>query len=261
MDTLRWIILGVGVALAVVIYLMSRSQRPKHRAPLPDEALEDVDVIDVGLNTREEDLEISIEELDAELRQITGWVREESDEHKRTEPAAADGGNDTPKEKPSARTRPRAGKASPAEREMPELFIILHVAARGTRRLSGQELLDGFEAVGLYFGEMDIFHCYSEVNGAQRQLFSVANMIKPGTLIPGEMAELQTPGVSFFMRLPGPLRPMEAFDEMLDRARRLAAALDAQVLAENRVPLTQQLTEHMRDRVRNFSLEMERARA
>ena len=265
MDTLRWIILGVGVLLVIVVYLVSRGQRPRHR-PMPLEDDEE-DISDVRLIVREESDDLGAE-LDRELAELTTQVREESGERGASEKQAApepDTPAGTVKKKPIGKPSRKPGKrdkkASAPPPAEPELIIVLHVAVPAKRRLDGTELRVAFDAVGLEFGDMDIYHCYSQVNGERRQLFSVANMIKPGTLRDEDLEDLETPGVSLFMRLPGPLRPLDALDEMLDVARRLAAELDAQMLAENRIPLTQQLTEHMRDRVRSFSLEMERARA
>ena len=180
-------------------------------------------------------------------------------------PAATESGAVRPsKPSPLAAAVPKLGrgkaKVEKPARPVPELIIVLHVAAKGQGRVSGPALRDALEVAGLEFGEMDIYHCYSTVGGERRQLFSAANMIKPGTLRAQDLDGLRTPGLSLFMRLPGPLRPLEALDEMLAVAGRLAAEIDGQLLAENRIPLTRQLSEHMRDRVRAFSLEMERAR-
>ena len=257
MDTLRWIILGVGVLLVIVVYLVSRSQRPRDRV-LPQDDFEE-DVSDVRLIVREEKEDLDAE-LDRELAELTNQVREESSERA---PAQRGADRPTPAETPKPprnRARPRTGDKPAKAAPQPELIIVLHVAATGERRLRGEDLREALETAGLEFGDMDIYHRYSEVDGERRQLFSVANMIKPGTLRDQDLVDLETPGVSLFMRLPGPLRPLEALEEMLDVAGRLAAGLDAQLLAENRIPLTRQLTEHMRDRVRAFSLEMERAR-
>jgi cell division protein ZipA len=272
MDTLRWIILGAGVLLAIVVYLVSRHQRPRHRGlPVADEYEEDVS--DVRLIVRAEQEETLDSDLSQELAALTDQVREEAAERPQPEsapvesppPTATDTGAARPsKPSPLAAAVPKLGrgkaKAEKPARPEPELIIVLHVAAKGQGRVSGQALRDALEVAGLEFGEMDIYHRYSEVGGERRQLFSAANMIKPGTLRAQDLDGLQTPGLSLFMRLPGPLRPLDALDEMLAVAGRLAAEIDGQLLAENRIPLTRQLTEHMRDRVRAFSLEMERAR-
>jgi cell division protein ZipA len=262
MDTLRWIILGVGVLLVIVVYLVSRAQRPHNRhIPLDDY---EEDISDVRLIVRDEPEDLGAE-LDRELAELTSQVREESEERGAAEkpaPARAEKpARPTPTRKPPRKPHKGDRKKVSVPAQEPELIIVLHVAVPAQRRIHGAELRVAFDTVGLEFGDMDIYHRYSEVNGARRQLFSVANMIKPGTLRDEDLDDMETPGVSLFMRLPGPLRPLDALDEMLDVSRKLAAELDAQVLAENRIPLTQQLTEHMRDRVRSFSLEMERARA
>lgn len=274
MDTLRWIILGAGVLLAIVVYLVSRHQRPRHRElPVADDYEDDVS--DVRLIVRAEQEETLDSDLSQELAALTDQVREEAAERPQPEPAPVESpppaATDTAAVRPSkpsplAAAVPKLGRGKAKVEKParpvpePELIIVLHVAAKGQGRVSGQALRDALEAAGLEFGEMDIYHSYSEVGGERRQLFSAANMIKPGTLRAQDLDGLQTPGLSLFMRLPGPLRPLEALDEMLAVAGRLATEIDGQLLAENRIPLTRQLSEHMRDRVRAFSLEMERAR-
>ena len=66
------------------------------------------------------------------------------------------------------------------------------------------------------------------------------------------MDTLQTPGVSFFLSLPGPKDYMKAFDYMLETAQCFATNLEGELSDERRSVLTKQTIEHFRTRVREF---------
>jgi cell division protein ZipA len=77
-------------------------------------------------------------------------------------------------------------------------------------------------------------------------------MVKPGTFDPENFSELQTPGVSLFMQLPGPDQPMVAFRAMSDCARRLVERLGGRLQDETHSALTTQTLSHYEERVRSF---------
>ena len=83
-------------------------------------------------------------------------------------------------------------------------------------------------------------------------LFSVANVLAPGTFEPAGMDALSSPGIAMFMRLPGPEHPADAFQQMLDAAKSLAQELDGKVCDESRSTLTPQSINHLRERIADF---------
>ena len=68
---------------------------------------------------------------------------------------------------------------------------------------------------GLRFGEMDIFHRHESMAGNGEVLFSMANALKPGTFDLDDIEGFSTRAVSFFLSLPGPRHPKQAFDVMV----------------------------------------------
>ena len=106
----------------------------------------------------------------------------------------------------------------------------------------------------LRFGDMAIFHRH--VDGAARSplLFSVANLVNPGTFDLNRISEFSTRGVCFFMTLPSVGNNMQAFDKMLEAAQQVRIALDADLKDDNRSVMTAQTIEHDRQRVRDFDL-------
>ncbi len=121
----------------------------------------------------------------------------------------------------------------------------LNVMAKPGRVLSGAALKGQFLGRGFEHGEMRIFH--SRFN--QQTLFSVVNMVEPGYFDIDNMDASTTPGISFFLQLPGPLRDDVAFDMMLSEAHELAQALDGELRDEHHAPLTRNALEDTRARL------------
>nr|GFD19356.1 hypothetical protein [Tanacetum cinerariifolium] len=71
---------------------------------------------------------------------------------------------------------------------------------------------------GLRFGEMDIFHRHESMAGNGEVLFSMANAVKPGVFDLDDIDHFSTRAVSFFLGLPGPRHPKQAFDVMVAAA-------------------------------------------
>ncbi|MBI5039895.1 MAG: hypothetical protein HZB57_01385, partial [Gammaproteobacteria bacterium] len=83
-------------------------------------------------------------------------------------------------------------------------------------------------------------------------VFGVANLVEPGTLETEALAETGTPGLTLFLQLPGPLRPVQAFDLFVGTAQQLAARLDGELRDKNRNVLSRQLLEHLRDDIQQY---------
>lgn len=149
---------------------------------------------------------------------------------------------------PAAKSKPPRVAPRPSDGG-PEELLILHVVAPQGERCSGLQVLAALTEAGLECGDMDIFHYYHEGPEVAVPVFSVANMVKPGTLRPDDMDGMTTPGLSLFLRLPGPLDSMAAFEQMLKTARALAAELGGELHDQQRSVLTRQTIEHYRERI------------
>jgi cell division protein ZipA len=137
-------------------------------------------------------------------------------------------------------------------------IITLHVVARDGETIAGPELVVAAERSGLTFGDMDIFHRMVDGYAERGPIFSVVNMMRPGSFDMAAIQDLRTPGVTFFMTLPGPLRAIDAWDTMLPAAQRFADLLDAQVLDEQRNALARQTIQLVREEMRAWDRERER---
>jgi len=157
---------------------------------------------------------------------------------------------DTARREPSqpGSGQPLAGANRPEAREV----VVINVLARNGEEFQGAALKKLFEACGLEYGDMDIYHRHEQSDTTSPVQFSVANAVEPGTCKPGDMPTLVTPGISFFMSMPGPSNALQAFDFMLETAQCVVRNLGGELKDERRSVMTPQTIEHCRQRIREF---------
>jgi cell division protein ZipA len=136
-------------------------------------------------------------------------------------------------------------------------IVTLYVAARAGHQLNGPDLVVAAEKAGLVHGHMSIYHRLVDGHPELGPVFSVANMVKPGSFDLTRVQEMRTPGISFFMTLPAPMLALDAWDAMLPTAQRMAELLDALVLDEERNALGRQRIAHIRDELRAYDRKRE----
>ncbi|ELV8627083.1 cell division protein ZipA [Vibrio cidicii] len=125
-----------------------------------------------------------------------------------------------------------------AETEPEMEVIVLNVHCAGEDPFVGTRLFDSMQQNGLIYGEMDIFHRHADLSGNGKVLFSVANMMHPGTLKHDDPATFTTKGISFFMTLPCYGDAEQNFKLMLKTAQQIADDLGANVLDDRRNLIT-----------------------
>lgn len=145
-----------------------------------------------------------------------------------------------------ANDEPQSAPAAPDE------VIIINVMAREGQAFAGEMLLDTLLQVGMRYGDMNIFHRHARESGEGPVLFSLANMVKPGTFDLDNMASFQTPGISLFLTLPLRVDSIKAFDIMRDTAWAIADGLGGELKDENRSVMTRQTMEHCRQRIAEY---------
>ncbi len=131
-------------------------------------------------------------------------------------------------------------------------IVSLYVAAKAGARLHGQDIVVAAEKAGLSFGHMDVFHRLVDGKPELGPVFSVANIIKPGSFDLSQIGSVETPAIAFFLTLPAPLPALDAWDTMLPAAQRMAELLDGVVLDEERNALGRQRIAHIRDELRAY---------
>ncbi|MGB1580792.1 MAG: cell division protein ZipA C-terminal FtsZ-binding domain-containing protein, partial [Nevskiales bacterium] len=93
--------------------------------------------------------------------------------------------------KPQQATESKASKPPKAANEQKsQKIVVLHVVAQQGTQLAGTQIHAALEQCGLQFGERDVFHRMAEFGGKPQSVFSIANMLKPGTLNPDDAEAL-----------------------------------------------------------------------
>ncbi|MDX1559350.1 MAG: cell division protein ZipA [Marinobacter sp.] len=221
----------------------SKDSEPEHAVtgreePVENEPLESEP--DFGLSSHDPD----------ETEPESGWGAIEEDVDGAPPTVTTEVEEDTARREPARPNtgQPLAGANRPEAREV----IVINVLAKSGEDFKGPALKKLFEACGLEHGDMDIYHRHEESDTTSPVQFSVANAVEPGTFKPGDMPALTTPGISFFMSMPGPTNALQAFEFMLETAQAVVRNLGGELKDERRSVMTPQTIEHCRQRIREF---------
>lgn len=136
-------------------------------------------------------------------------------------------------------------------------IVSLYVAARAGAQLRGPDIVVAAEKAGLVYGHMHVFHRLVEGHPERGPIFSVANILKPGSFDMANIQSLETPAIAFFLTLPAPVPALDAWETMLPTAQRMAELLDGVLLDEQRNALGRQRIAHIRDELRAYDRQRE----
>ena len=136
-------------------------------------------------------------------------------------------------------------------------IVTLYLAARAGQKLHGPDIVVAAEKAGLVYGHMGVFHRLVENHPERGPVFSVANIMKPGSFDMASIQSMETPAIAFFLTLPAPVNALDAWETMLPTAQRMAELLDGVVLDEQRNALGRQRIAHIRDELRAYDRQRE----
>ena len=136
-------------------------------------------------------------------------------------------------------------------------IVTLYIAAKAGNVLRGPDIVVAAEKAGLTYGHMNVFHRLVETHPERGPIFSVANIMKPGSFDMAQIQSLETPAIAFFLTLPAPVNALDAWEAMEPTARRMAELLDGVVLDEQRNALGRQRIAGLRDEMRAWDREHE----
>lgn len=268
MSDLRVSLLGIGALIVVALLLIDRLRRRRalkrswHHLPDPadrlgvddlESDLDDWEVIPISTRTHamsDDDLGAGFAadhdsvELDGESRMtaddrevVGGPERDIGD----AEGSVADAAPQTIEASQPNTSEDAAATATSTREPMPpsETVLVLSVLAPEGRLFGGTEIFAAAGSAGLQFDTRGIFHAYP-ATGGEMPIFSMANILEPGSFDRARMATIGTPGMVLFLQLPGPQGGREAFATMLAAARQLSAQLGGSLGDGRRRPLSGQ---------------------
>ncbi|MEM7054007.1 MAG: cell division protein ZipA [Pseudomonadota bacterium] len=266
MDNLRLILILIGLVVLALIWFFHQPRGKRPPAATRRERQRIEPDLNAGGNSQgvvevaEDDQPDSNEPHQTALPNLNDDDTEVDGDQASTAPIGAERREPVWSEpEPSANAEsPAAAKKAQASSPRPKSIptgedpkvVTLYVRAREGRRISGVSLLDAAIKAGLRFGDMNIFH--RSQRGSDQPVFSMANLTAPGSFDPSAWNLFETPGVTLFMALPGPISALEAWDAMLATSQRLAELIDADLLDDAQCLITRQRIAQIREDMREY---------
>lgn len=227
---MRLMLMVIGVAVLFMIYLFGRwQQRRQHRiTTLSTDAAPDESILTDGQVTPD------AAQLEQELEGLERLIAEDR-------PAVAE---------PDRSAATVSVSAAGAK----DNIVVLYVVAPAETQFVGAEVKRLFKEEELSFGTMDIYHhankMPSDAGIKVGPVFSVANIAEPGSFDPNAMETGSVKGLTMFLRLPGPIEGVAAFECMLASAQRLASELNGELRDSTHSVLSHQTIQHIRDDIK-----------
>lgn len=134
-------------------------------------------------------------------------------------------------------------------------IVTLRLVASDKSAFQGEELVVHLRSIGMLYGKFGIYHYY-ETPTEDAAIFSVANLVEPGTFDLPNIKEQQIPGISIFIILPGPMDGVKAFDLMISKVKNLCQALNAELLDESGSTLSIQRERYLREEIIRYQHEI-----
>ena len=237
MESLRWILLAAGVVFVLVIYILGRNRR--RRSQIIDNDVED-DLPEFSAQNFDD-----LEEGVGEVKVITGADSASDD----TDPLFVSpeiDADDSYAELLDNEVIEDIVEDDTKTKKSSDI-VVLYILPKPDEELMGSHVNSSAQAMGLKFGEMNIFH----FKDGERTIFSLANMLEPGSFDPNTIHDIKTTGLTVFMQFNGS-DPLDDLTEMLQRSYQLSGLLDARLCNHKRKPLTEQDAENYRKWASDF---------
>ena len=222
MEYLRWILLLAGILFIAVLYFMGRQRRRNDNYSDGSEFDQDLPQI----STRE------LDDFDEGVGKVRVVTRFDDDDELPLDDISARP-TATQSAEPQKKTAQQKSEESSAR---PDDLVTLYLLSKD-ELLSGDMINSAAYANGLSFGEMNIFHRLDE---NEQPLYSMANMMKPGSFDSENIHKLKTRGLVLFIQLADLKYPVDALHDMLRCAYRMADMIEARLCNDKRQPLTEQ---------------------
>lgn len=120
-------------------------------------------------------------------------------------------------------------------------IVMMFLVAKEKRQFAGYELLQAVLAAGLRFGEGNLFHRHQFANGQGPVLCSLAAATTEGVFDLENIGAFSVRALCLFMQASkNPSIDEERFALMLETAKQLSEGIDARLLDDKRMPLTEE---------------------
>lgn len=140
--------------------------------------------------------------------------------------------------------------------KLPTKILQVNIVARNND-ISGQMILDLASELDMQLGEFNIFHRMDPKTG--KSVFSMANIVEPGSFDPDDMQNFKTPGLTIFSQLPAPVDCVKVFSEMMNVAKRISYIVGAEMQDSTHSVMTSQSIEHERDELVQYKQKLQLA--
>ena len=241
---LRIALLLIGVAVLATLYFLGRYRQIAHRKQDKKSKFEFEDLSDLLGTDQTPELDTDKgKEVKKELNDLSNLVREDIADAPRSQQS-------TFRHQPSLLDKQESNAVQQEEKKL----VILHVVARRPNRFEGRDIVTITKKLGLEYDDMKIFHKNIERFSGKKALYSIVNIVEPGTFDLDTIDEFKTPGLGFVMNLPGPEEGLKAFNIMLEAAKKFADELNGDLLDDARNRLSSQTIAHLQEEVQLFSL-------
>jgi len=249
-NTLRLILFILGITLVVGIYLWDRkkhvdsklfSKRSSRKSRTHDASVFDDTAIEKASKI---DKASSVEELntgdDFEISRVDSFQSQQDF-------SVDDGLSFSAK---------NAFEEYEAGTKLPTKIIQVNLLARKTD-ISGQMILDLTTELDMKLADFNIFHRLDPITG--KSIFSMANIVEPGSFDMDAMQDFRTPGLTLFAQLPAPVDSMTVFTELMSAAKRIGYIVGAEMQDSSHCTLTSQSIEHQRNSVIDYHQKLQLA--
>lgn len=239
-NSLRLVLLILGVVLVAGIYLWDRRKHVDSRLfrkqSVRRNRQHDTSVFDNGEGTDDD----PVPDATPDSAEMPILQAAEADTFQLTSDPSAEISDDLSFSATSAFQEFEAGA------DLPTKILQVNLVARSTE-ISGQMILDLAAELDMQLGEFNIFHRMDPKTG--KSIFSMANIVEPGSFDADNMQNFKTPGLTLFSQLPAPVDCLTVYSEMMNVAKRISYIVGAEMRDASHSAMTSQSIEHEREAI------------
>lgn len=137
-----------------------------------------------------------------------------------------------------------------------KLVLQLNVGAKN-EPFDGPKILKALEKAGCRADERGFFHYYAA--GEKEAQFSIASLVRPGTIPIQDNENFKTPGLTLFTEILDTSNGIVIFSNMLSSAKILASELAGELQDDTRSVLTSQTIEHIQNQILEYQRQVQLA--